>query len=221
MPELLEELLGLGSWLSPSAMLMKGIDWVFGFNPGEEAARWVAGDWRRLSVASSALGQIAEYAHAVGAAIHRVTGDVTATWHGNAAQSARVYFEGLSVTLEGMRQPLTGAAREFQQVAFGMHQMTQALAGILESLMDRLISIGIKALAATATAKTIIGGIGFGSWAAYDVWKATQIWRDAIQAHDAALALTQGITGLTAGFLAALESANLALPAEGYDHPGV
>ena len=56
-PGLVNEVLGAGDWLSPSHVLLKGIELVFGFNPGEEAARWVAGDWEAVSTVASALDQ--------------------------------------------------------------------------------------------------------------------------------------------------------------------
>ena len=141
-PGLVNEILGAGDWLSPSHVLMKGIELVFSF------------------------------------------------------------------------------AREYQSVAAGMQEMATAVASILEQLLDKLISMGIKALAATATSETVIGGLFFGGWAAYDAYRATRLWTQALEWHGRALTASQALVGLCAGYLGALRDLDSITLPNAYDHPG-
>lgn len=220
-PSLVNEVLGAGDWLSPSHVLLKGIELVFGFNPGEEAARWVAGDWEAVSTASSALGQLAEYAGRLGSVLYGDSRTMLEQWAGNAATSAGSYFDKLALAIDGMGPNLEGIADEFQSVAAGMQEMATAVASILEMLLDKLIEMGMKALAATALSETIIGGVVFGGWAAYDAYKATKLWMQAVEWHGRAVTMSQGIAGLTAGYLGALQDLDSITIPNAYDHPGV
>ena len=219
-PGLVNEILGAGDWLSPSHVLMKGIELVFSFNPGEEAARWVAGDWESVSTAASALDQLAEYAVRLGRLLNDESAEMLTKWQGNAATSAGSYFERFAIAVDSMGAPLQGVAREYQSVAAGMQEMATAVASILEQLLDKLISMGIKALAATATSETVIGGLFFGGWAAYDAYRATRLWTQALEWHGRALTASQALVGLCAGYLGALRDLDSITLPNAYDHPG-
>ena len=75
--------------------------------------------------------------------------------------------------------------------------------------------------AATATSETVVGGIFFGAWAAYDAYKATKLWMQAIEWHGRAWTACQAVIGLTAGYLGALQDLDTITIPNGYDHPGV
>ncbi len=221
-PAALNEVLQIGDWLSPSHVLLKGIDLVFGFNPGEEVATWVAGDWRGLAVGSSALGQLAEYAAVLGRDIDTARADLLDDWDGHAASAANAYFNQLARAVDALQTPLRGLASQYRTVSAGMLEMAAAVASILEALLDKLIEMGIKALAATATAETVVGGLFFGGWAAYDAYRATKLWTQALEWHGRAVTLANAMIGLCAGYLGALRGAEgLALPAAAYEHPAL
>lgn len=220
-PDLVNQILGAGDWLSPSHVLMKGIELVFSFNPGEEAARWVAGDWESVATVASALQQLGEYAIHLGRALDDGADDMMVGWHGNAAVSADTYFDQLATAIDAIGPNLTGVASEYRTVAAGMQEMAGAVASLLEQLLDKLIGMGIKALAATALSETVIGGVVFGAWAAYDAYRATRLWMQALEWHGRAWTACQAIIGLTAGYLGALEGASTISLPQAYDHPGV
>jgi hypothetical protein len=220
-PGLVNEVLGAGDWLSPSHVLLKGIELVFGFNPGEEASRWVAGDWEAVSTVASALDQMAEYAVHLGHVVESGSLDMLEDWQGNAATSAGSYFEELAIAVNSMADPLQGISKEYQAVVAGMQEMASAVASILEQILDKLISMGMKALAATALSETVVGGLVFGGWAAYDAYKTEKLWMQALEWHGKALTASQAVVGLTAGYLGALEDLDAISIPNGYDHPGV
>lgn len=220
-PDLVNQILGAGDWLSPSHVLMKGIELVFGFNPGEEAARWVAGDWSSVATVASALTQIGEYAVRLGHVLDDGSLDMLEDWHGNAATSAGTYLDQLAQAIDRIRPNLDGIASEYTSVAAGMQEMAGAVASILEALMDKLIEIGIEALAATALSETVIGGVIFGGMAAYSTYRATKLWIQAVEWHSKAWTAVQAVVGLCAGYLGALQDLDSITLPTAYDHPGV
>lgn len=219
-PSEINDVLQLGDWLSPSHVLLKGIELVFGFNPAEEVAEWLAGDWQGLSVGATALDQLAEYCAAMGHDVFRAKNDMLELWDGHAASQANAYFEHLATAVDALREPLHGLSTEYQTLAAGILETAGAIASIMEMLLDKLLEMGAKALAATALSETVIGGVVFGGWAAYDAYKATRLWTQALEWHGRAVTAANAFVGLTAGYLGALHGADgLDLPA-GYDHPG-
>lgn len=218
-PSELNEILQLGDWLSPSHVLLKGIELVFGTNPAEWVAEWFVGDWQGMAVGASALEQLAEYCQAMGHDVFAAKDDMMELWEGHAASQANAYFEKLATAIDALQEPLNGLAKEYQTLAAGIMEAASAVAGIMEMLLDRLIEMGMKALAATALSETVIGGVIFGGWAAYDAYKATKLWMQAVEWHGRAVTMANGFVGLTAGYLGALHGPDgLEVPA-GFDHP--
>jgi hypothetical protein len=219
-PSTLNEVLQLGDWLSPSHALLKGIELVFGFNPAEQVGEWVAGDWHGMAVGSTALNQLGEYCQALGKDIYQAKNDMLELWDGHAASQANVYFEKLATAIDQLQSPLRGLATEYQTLAAGMLEFASAIASIMEMLLDKLIEMGMKALAATALSETVIGGVIFGGWAAYDAYKANKLWMQAVEWHGRAVTAANGFVGLTAGYLGALHGPDGLVVPQGYDHPG-
>ncbi|GAB3694823.1 hypothetical protein [Saccharopolyspora tripterygii] len=44
-PKLADEILSISDYISPSHWMLIAANEIFGFNPAEEAAKFVAGDW--------------------------------------------------------------------------------------------------------------------------------------------------------------------------------
>jgi hypothetical protein len=164
---------------------------------------------------------MAEYAVHLGHVVSSGSVEMLEDWQGNAATSAGSYFERLAIAIDAMAEPLQGISKEYQAVVAGMQEMASAVASILEQILDKLISMGMKALAATALSETVVGGVVFGGWAAYDAYRTEQLWMKALEWHGKALTASQAVVGLTAGYLGALRDLDSITIPNGYDHPGV
>lgn len=220
-PSTLNEILDVTSWLTPSEYLRKGIEFVFHFNPGEIVGEWVAGDWHGMSVASSALTQLAEYTQALGRAVHDESAEMMLDWKGHAASSATAYFDGLAVAIDQLNEPLHGLAKDYQTVAAGMLEMAEAVGNIMHDMEDKLIEMGIKAAAAVALSETVVGSLIAGAWAISDAKKVLDMWREAKDAYELAVTITDGVVGTTAGYLGALDTGDgLELPGA-YSNPAL
>ena len=221
-PDLVNQILGAGDWLNVSHWLAEGMDLVFGFNPGKAAAEFVVGDWEKVSTASSALSQLAEYAVRLAGLVDDGATAMFAHWDGNAATSADVWFDRFAVAVDGLAQPLQSLAGQYQAAAAGIVQMTAAVTSLLESLGDRLIGIAMRTATAAAVARVNPTAAGLlHSWIMYDTYKSVALWTSIIEKHGEALMVMQSITGRCAGYLSTLGGFEGPRLPGSYNHPHV
>jgi phage-related minor tail protein len=139
-----------------------------------------------------------------------------------AATNANDYFTNLIKTLRDQIDALHGIAGQFHALAAGMREMAQPLQSLCQDLMDWLIAIAISAAASAASSWTVVGGIAGGIATVAAIYEAIKTWLMIIDAHDAAWATVQGITGLMAGYLGGLQGMKKhELTNAAYNHPGV
>ena len=154
--------------------------------------------------------------------INSATATVGYDWQGHAAESAKEYFTKLSTVLKSQIPDLAGLGAQFESIATGMYEMSNAIKGLLETLTDYLIAIGIEAAAAAASSWTVVGPILSGAAAAVTITEAIGTWGKIVEVHTHAWNAVQGFVGLVAGYLGGLQGLDThPLPAGAYDHPGV
>ena len=221
-PDLVNNILGGKQYISPSYWVGWVMEKVCGVNPWGWIAEQFAGDWNAAAEASDALNKLAEFNTRYASVVREQTKTlIPDQWDGNAAEQASAYFTSVAATLQEQVDALKGVASQFHSLAAGMEEMAQALQSLCQDLADLLIVIGISAAATAATSWTGIGAIIGGSATAVEIAAAIKLWYLILDAHDAAWAAVQAFTGLTAGYLGALDGmAKHPLPTAAYDHPG-
>jgi hypothetical protein len=221
-PGPIDQVLSVGDWLNVSHWVMQAIELVTGgLNPGQWVVDQFTGDWEAFSKAGDAIRHVGEFHAAYAQNIVDGKNSMFTEWKGHAADKADSYFTELADAVGAQKAPLDSAAKEIQTVAFGIWGVAKTLDSMLESLLDALIGAGIALAAAAATSETIIGGIIGGAAAAWEIKEAVTIWKQIIEAHDAAYNIAIGLTGVLAGLLGALHGLkDHPLPAGAYDHPG-
>lgn len=221
-PDLLENVIGISQYISLSYWINEAIDLTLDRNPFEWVAQEFAGDWEKVQQAGIALEKLAEFSTAYSSVITSELKELSHDWQGNAADNASNYFSGLAQTIEDHHASLNSMGREFKQTAIGMYETANAIKGLLSTLFDLLLAIGLELAAAIASGWTVIGPIVSGAAAAATIGKALGVWDDILKAHTAAWNAAQGLVGVTAGYLSALGDINKhALPNSSYNHPGV
>jgi hypothetical protein len=222
-PDLAENILGAAQYISPAYWLGFVAEQATGTNPWHWVAEQFAGDYRAAQMAGLALRQLAEFNTVYASTVDTlVSQTVPYDWRGEAATGAQEYLQSLVRALREQVNALEAVGKQFETMAVGVYQATQGFKGFFEMMVDELIKAAVKAALATATAKTIIGGIGFGAAAAHSIWRATQLWRTALTYHDIAWHSVQTFAGVVAGYLGGLKGmGDVPLPAGSYDHPGV
>lgn len=221
-PSAVDEFLGLADWISPSFYLRKGIEIVLDVDPVEWLSSEFAGDWQKVAQAASALEQLGEYAYALAADLDRARADLADDWSGNAAANASTYLDELAAAVGALTAPLDDIAHAFSTTATGIKMWGEAICDGLSLLLDKLIEIGIAALATGAFSWTGVGLAAGGVSTAYLAYKATSIWMKVVDAHGKAAGVARAVVGLTAGGLSLLhvDENSFTLPGS-YDHPAV
>jgi len=221
-PDLVENIIGATQYISISYWLGWAAEQVTGTNPWQWIAEQYAGDWKAAQSAGEEIKNLGEFntvaANNIGAGAETMFID----WQVNAANSANDYFSGLMKTLKDQAPDLESIGRGFETMAAGMYETANAIKGLWETLLDLLIAIGLEAAAAAASSWTVIGPILAGAAAVATITKAIGVWGQILERHNHAWNAIQGLAGLIAGFLGGLDDLEKhALPASGYDHPGV
>lgn len=221
-PDLVENIVGFPQYVSVSYWLGWAAEKVTGTNPWQWVGDQYAGDWAAVQKAGGAIKKLAEFNDAYAGVISSGVSTVAYDWQGNAAASATRYFTELTRILKEQIPDLSALGRQFEQMAVGMYQWANAIKGLMETLTDLLIAIGLEAAAAAATSWTVIGPILSGAAAVATITKAIGVWGQVIEVHNYAWNAVQGFTGLVAGYLGGLHGLDThPLPAGAYDHAGV
>ncbi|MBE1485487.1 hypothetical protein [Plantactinospora soyae] len=221
-PDLVENIVGFPQYISPSYWLGWAAEQVCGTNPWQWVADQYAGDWGAVQKAGVAVKNLGEFNTAYAGSINSAVTTVKYDWQGNAADSAAEYFNGLVKVLQEQVSSLNSLGGQFNSMAVGMYESANAIKGLLETLTDLLIAIGIEAAAAAASSWTVIGPILAGAAAAVTVTKAIGVWGQMIEVHNHVWTAVQGFTGVVAGLLGGLQGLDAhPLPAGAYDHAGV
>ncbi|MBK1783522.1 hypothetical protein [Prauserella cavernicola] len=221
-PDLLEGVIGVSQYISVSYWVGEAIGLVTGVNPGEWVAEKFAGDYEAIQKAGIACENLGAFNSDFANVITTGLTTVGDGWQGNAADTASEYFTKVASAIADQEATLSAMGREFKQTAIGMYETANAVKGLLETLFDYLIAIGIELAAAAASSWTVIGPILSGAAAVVTVSKAMGTWGKVLDAHTAAWNAAQGLVGVMAGYLSTLHDRDLqALPESNYDHPGV
>lgn len=221
-PDLLENVIGISQYISLSYWVGEAVDLILGFNPFEWVAEQFAGDWEAVQKAGVALENLGEFNVEFGLAIKSGLDAVAHNWTGNAAAAANTYFSGLSQTIRDQQNELAAMGRDFKQAAVGMYETANAIKGLVETLFDLVLAVGLELAAAAASSWTIIGPILAGAAAAATITKAMGVWGRILEVHTLAWDAAQGLVGVMAGYLSTLDDLEKhALPESNYDHPGI
>ncbi|BEL08125.1 hypothetical protein Q0Z83_063160 [Actinoplanes sichuanensis] len=222
-PDLVNNILGMKQYISMSYWAGELMDLIWGFNPWDWVAEQFAGDWEAVAKAGDALSNLAEFNESFA----QIVGDGTAAlipadWDGNAAVRAERYFTEVAHALTTQIDSIQGAAGQFRTLAAGMEELAQAVQSLCQDIADALIILGVTAAATMGTSWTGVGAVVGGSATASQIANIVRLWYLVLDAHDAAWAAVQAFTGISAGYLGALQGMELQpLPGRSYDHPGV
>ncbi|GAB1691688.1 hypothetical protein [Krasilnikovia sp. M28-CT-15] len=221
-PDLAENIVGFTQYISVSYWLGWAAEHTLGLNPWQWVADQYAGDWKAIQEAGLAIQNLAEFNAAFAGSVKSGVQTVAYDWSGNAATAAAGYFTGLASVLDQQAPDLKALGQEFITMSTGMYEAANSIKGLMETLTDLLIAIGLEAAAAAASSWTLVGPVLAGAAAAATITKAIGVWGQVMEVHNHVWNAVQAFTGLVAGYLGGLHGLDtVPLPAGDYDHPGV
>lgn len=221
-PDLVENILGAWQYVSPAHWVGWVIDQIFGTDPWQWVAEQFAGDYEAVQRAGIALKQLASFNELYKANVRSTAEEVlTYDWRGNAADAARAYFDGWMKALGEQEEILREVGDQFETAAVGVYQATQGFKSYFSGAVDIAIIAGIEAAATAATSWTGVGAVAGTAATAVTIAKGASLWARALVYHNDAWTAVQSISGISAGYFAALKGLErLPLPGNSYDHPG-
>ncbi len=195
--------------ISLSNWMLKGFDFVFGFNPLEKVSEFFIGDWQAVARGGRALGNAGTAFDDLAYNVQGGAIAVNTVWHGNAADAAYAHFTDLATQVEGLVGPLGEIAKQFDMIAHGVWSAAEAVTGWVKGMADAAIIAGIAVAAGTVTAETGIGAVvGYGV-ATLQVAEMLTMWAEATAAMTNLYSLVQTALGVIESQLAFLREADL------------
>jgi hypothetical protein len=195
--------------ISISNWMLKGFDFVFGFNPLDKASEFFMGDWQAVAKGGVAIGRAADALHDLGYNVQGGAVTLRGGWTGVAADAAYQHFTGLAGGIDDLVNPMREMSKQFDSIAHGVYSISEAVTGWLKGIADAAIIAGIAATAGTVTAETGVGAVvGYGV-ATVEVCEMLNMWADATSAMSKAYGLVQGAVGAIDALLPMLQNANL------------
>ncbi|MER6424216.1 hypothetical protein [Streptomyces sp. NPDC001137] len=213
----------VSDFLSPSEWVLGTIEFVFGFNPLEEAISWFTGDWASYVKCGEMWANTGKLAKDVATNLQSGNRELDATWDGNAADAAYVYFEELAKKIGALDGDLKELQGYYKDVALAVARGADLIKGLLEQLADEAIIAEVELAAGTLLAETGVGAVVGYAAAALEIAEMIKTWGRITEAYSAlqqAVDLSTTGAGLVVGRLGiALKS--LPEPGKSYDNPAV
>lgn len=209
--------------VSPTYWINEGIKLVFDKNPLDAVLEQFAGDWEAFFECSQAWDNLAKCVDAMAANIASGNKSLDASWDGNAADSAFVYFDELVNKLDELQKSLGELSTAYEQLSTGMYSAAMALRTLLLMIIDDLVLLAIELAAGTALSWTGVGAVvGYGL-AALQIVRLINLWGDLTSQLSAAQQIVNVASGVVQGIGGTIYSGMVKFPVPGqtYDHPGV
>ncbi|QTZ94411.1 hypothetical protein [Streptomyces auratus] len=209
--------------LSPSYWALGTVKFIFGTDPLEEALKWFEGDWESYAKCAEVWSNTGKMAKDVAANIRAGNKELDASWNGNAADAAYVYFDELAKKIASIEGDMDELKRYYTDVALAVSRGVDLVKGLLTQMADELIIAEVELAAGTALAETGVGAvIGYAS-AAIEIAKIIKTWGRITEAYSAA---EEAINVATTASGAIVGRLGIALhhfpdPGRSYDNPAV
>jgi hypothetical protein len=221
-PDAVNDILGIPDLVSPAYWVGEVVEAVLGVDPFGRAAEFLAGDWRGVAHAGSALRNLAAFDDAVAAAVSGHGEAVRGAWQGHASDAAAGYFAALAGAVSAGTPALKKLARELHTVAAGIWDVVEAVKAGLQAIADCAVVAAVSWAAGAALVETGVGTLAGYALAAFCITQMESAWAAVLESLNWAVAAAKALVGVLATTLTRLDPVReLPLPAAAYDHPGV
>ncbi|MEU6098277.1 hypothetical protein [Streptomyces sp. NPDC047079] len=209
--------------VSPTYWITEAYNAVFGFNPLDEVIQWFAGDWESFAKCAEVWENIGKACDDIAKNLGSGNTALDATWNGNAADAAYVYFDELAKKLNQSGQTFGSLADTYKYLAHAAYSTAEGIKGFLGGILDGLIIVGVEMAAGTLLSWTGAGAlVGYGL-AALEITRILNMWGEATKMFGNAQAIVNTGVGTLEGLGAAVYSHLQNFPSVGaaYDNPAV
>lgn len=211
---------------SPSTLVNEGLKLAFDIDIFGTAANWLAGDWGSYADCSDAWRNLGDFCGDVSRNLRAGCRSLAATWQGNAADAALLYFETLAERLDQAAEAFHGLEKHYQAVAQTVFGAAEVLKGQLVMISDIALQVAITAAAAgalTATGVGAIAGVAGGAVIAARITSMIGHWGRTVAIYEGVLNSVNGLTMSAAGLISGVgaDIKKFPTPGRSYDSPVV
>ncbi|MGW1453131.1 WXG100 family type VII secretion target, partial [Micromonospora sp. NPDC002411] len=155
--------LGWMDYISPTNWVNEVFNHVFGFDPIGRLQSQVSGDWEALAKMAPVVDNIGGSLHDLAYNIQSGTTTLHPLWQGIAGDGAFRYFTTTANATADLHTPLSAISKAYREMADAVWSAGEAIGGVVKSLIDGAIIIGVAAAAGTVTSASGVGAIvGYG-----------------------------------------------------------
>ncbi|MDR0945381.1 MAG: hypothetical protein LBM66_04380 [Bifidobacteriaceae bacterium] len=207
--------------LNPGAWLIAAIEFV---PPAREAIENIkkdlCGDWNAVMKASNALTHLSTFSDDLKTDIHTAHTSMIAEWSGPAADMADKYLTTLETAIGENTDALKSLASQFDAVATGMYEQAEEIQSLLGTALTQLMVLAACLAAGVSFSWTGFGAVAGALGASATAVAIVDTFCSVSDALDIMWGIVRGATGLTAGYLGAVNGmSKVPLPSSALDIP--
>ncbi|MGW6904984.1 hypothetical protein [Streptomyces sp. NPDC054940] len=216
----LEFLNKVSDLISPTYWVSEILEAAIGFNPMDKAKEYFAGDWEAYAKCAEAWENLGKLCEDIGRNVDSGNQSLDASWDGNAADAAFLYFKSLAERCDSLQADLNSLSEKYGVVAHGVWSTAEAVGAILGQIGDAAATAAISAAAGTLTSWTGWGAaVGYGL-AAIEIVRIIDLWGDATKLVNNAQLVVNGAMAVieTLGGELSGKLNDFDLPGQAYDN---
>lgn len=211
----------MSDFVSPTYWLTRAIEHACGENPLNKVLEVFAGNWREFFECGEAWENLSKSVEAMAGNVESGNKSLDASWDGNAADAAFVYFREFGVKLDELRSSLDTLSTSYKNISQGLYAIAQRVRTVLLAIGDRLIVIAVEFMVGFATSWTGVGAVASAGLIALEVVRISKLWGDMTKCIGDAQNMLNVAVGVLATTGESIHSGFVKFPVPGqtYDHP--
>ncbi|MFI6071775.1 hypothetical protein ACIA5C_09320 [Actinoplanes sp. NPDC051343] len=172
--------------ISPASWLRQVSVSLFGYDPFDEWARDLGGDWAAYVHSGAAMSRAGAGAYEIGRNLLAGVGRADAVWRGSAADAERRFQTSLGTATEELDGACQEFARLYGEAADAAANLRDVAGDLISDLLDALIMVNLASAVGTALVETGIGAVAGYGIAAYYATQAYQLYQEIARCYSIA-----------------------------------
>ena len=172
--------------VSPAAWVRQVSISLFGYDPFDEWARDLGGDWASYVHAGAAMSRAGESAYDIGRNLLAGASRTEAVWQGSAGEAERQFQTSLGTATEKLNDACQEFSQLYGEAADAAASLRDVAGDLISDLLDALIMVNMASAVGTVLVETGIGAIAGYGIAAYYATQAYQLYQEIARCYGTA-----------------------------------
>ncbi|MEV6847549.1 hypothetical protein [Actinoplanes sp. NPDC051411] len=172
--------------ISPASWVRQVSVSLFGYDPFDEWARDLGGDWASYVHCGAAMARVGEGAYEIGRNLLAGASRAEAVWQGSAGDAERRFQTSLGTATGPLNDACQQFSRLYGEAADAAANLRDVAGDLISDLLDALIMVNLASAVGTALVETGIGAIAGYGIAAYYATQAYQLYQEIARCYSIA-----------------------------------